>query len=291
MRVLIADNSERDRKKLRNMISQEMPECEVHSAESLSQMYSGLSTSCDFLFQDISLLELEHPGTEGFLAVYDVIDSFPELAIAIITSRFFEKIHDFHDAFLGGKAGQIVGFLDKLSYSEDDIVRVFVKADDFKERVGKEKKEKMEVEALLEEMLKDEEARIRKKVDEIKKEFSDSDGFDKLFKSAYSGKNWAARIEAEHKITGKYCNTNAILICRDLEAVMKKLFTGSETECRTFYEKMQWIIGDKGLPDESYISVSKAWKIRNNIVHAEKNATKQDALELEACLNLLQSVV
>ena len=69
---------------------------------------------------------------------------------------------------------------------------------------------------------------------------------------------------------------------------MKKLFTGSEKQCRTFYEKMQWIIGAKGLPDEAYITVSQAWKIRNAIVHAEKNATKQDAHELHACLALFE---
>ena len=92
------------------------------------------------------------------------------------------------------------------------------------------------------------------------------------------------------KITGKYCNTNAILICRELERVMKKLFTGSENQCRTFYEKMQWIIGKKGLPDECYLSVSSAWKTRNAIVHAEKNATKQDALDLLECLEIFQSV-
>ncbi len=287
MKILIADDSDRDRKKLRKVISKEMPECEIDGADSVRALYAKLSTSCDFLFQDVSLLESDNPDSDGFVAVYDVIDSFPDLAIAIVTSRFYEKVHDFHDAFLGGKATQIVGFLDKLSYSEEDIVRVFVKADDFKEKFGKERKEKLEVEALLEEMLKEEETRIAKKVEAIKKDLADSEGMDKLYKDAFSGDNWVSRIEAEHKITGKYCNTNAILLCRELEVAMKDLFTGSPEQCRTFYEKMQWIIGDKGLSDELYISASNAWKIRNAIVHAEKNATKQDAFDLEACLRLL----
>jgi hypothetical protein len=290
MRVLIADDSETDRKKLRKMISKEMPESEVDAAQNVREMYAKLAASCDFLFQDISLLESEGPDAPGLLAIYDVIDSFPELAIAVVTSRFYEKVRDFHDAFLGGKADQIVGFLDKLSYSEDDIVRVFLKADDLKQRLVKEKKEKLELEALFEEMLRDEEARIQKKVDEIRKDQTNSEGLDKLFKSAFSGDHWVSRIEAECKITGKYCNTNAILLCRELERVMKDLFTGSEAQCRTFYEKMQWIIGKKALPDESYTSVANAWKIRNAIVHAEKNATKQDALELETCLKFFQDI-
>jgi hypothetical protein len=289
MRVLIADHSEKDRKRLRQMIATEMPECEIDGAENIREMYAKLSVPCDFLFHDISLAEAEELGQEGFIAVYDIIDSFPDLAIAIITNRFFEKVHEFHDAFLGGKANQIVGFLDKLSFSEEDIVRVFVKADDLKEKVSKEKKEKQDIESLFEDMLKDEESRIQKKVEAIQKDLTD-DETGKLHKKAFSGDDWISRIEAEIKITGKYCNTNAILLCRELESLVKSLFSGSHEQCRTFYEKMQWIIGDKGLPDELYITAGKAWKIRNNIVHAEKNAAKQDALELAACFKLLQEV-
>jgi hypothetical protein len=290
MRILIADDSEQDRKKLRQMIAREMPECEIDGAENIREMYAKLSIPCDFLFHDVSLAEPEEPGSDGFVAVYDIIDSFPDLAIAIVTNRFFEKVHEFHDAFLGGKANQIVGFLDKLSFSEEDIVRVFVKADDFKEKVTKEREEKQEIEALFDDMLKDEEARIQKKMEAIRKDGSDDVSAHKLYIRAFSGTNWISRIEAEIKITGKYCNTNAILLCRELESLVKQLFTGSHEQCRTFYEKMQWIIGDKGLPDELYISAGKAWKIRNSIVHAEKNATKQDAVELAACFQLLEKV-
>jgi len=273
------------------MIANEMPECEIDGADNVREMYAKLSVPCDFLFHDVSLAEPEGSHSKGFIAVYDIIDSFPDLAIAIITNRFFEKVHEFHDAFLGGKAYQIVGFLDKLSFSEEDILRVFVKADDVKEKASKEKKEKQEIEALFEEMLKDEEARIQNKVEAIKKEaLSDDDTADKLHKRAFSGTDWVSRIEAEIKITGKYCNTNAILLCRELESLVKRLFTGSQEQCRTFYEKIQWIIGDKGLPDELYVSAGKAWTIRNSIVHAEKNATKQDALDLAACLQLLGKV-
>ena len=137
-------------------------------------------------------------------------------------------------------------------------------------------------------MLKDEEARIQKKMEAIKKEGSGDDSADKLYIRAFSGTDWISRIEAEIKITGKYCNTNAILLCREMESHVKRLFTGSHEQCRTFYEKMQWIIGDRGLPDELYISAGRAWKIRNSIVHAEKNATKQDAVELTSCLQLLE---
>jgi hypothetical protein len=266
-----------------------MPECEIDGAQDIRELYAKLSTPCDFLFHDVSLAEPKEPDSSGFVAIYDVIDSFPDLAIAIITNRFFEKVHEFHDAFLGGKANQIVGFLDKLSFSEDDIVRVFVKADDLKEKLRKEKKEKQEIEALFEEMLRDEEARIQKKVEAIRKDLTE-DETEKLHKRAFSGTDWSSRIEAEIKITGKYCNTNAILLCREMESHVKRLFTGSEEQCRTFYEKMQWIIGDKGLPEELYISAGKAWNIRNSIVHAEKNATKQDAMALATCLELLEKV-
>ena len=288
MRILIADDSEQDRKKLRQMIAREMPECEIDAAENIREMYAKLSMPCDFLFHDVSLAEPEGSGPDGFVAVYDIIDSFPDLAIAIVTNRFFEKVHEFHDAFLGGKANQIVGFLDKLSFSEEDIVRVFVKADDFKEKVTKEREEKQEIEALFDDMLKDEKARIQKKMEAIRKEGSGDDSADKLYIRAFSGTDWIPRIEAEIKITGKYCNTNAILLCREMESHVKRLFTGSHEQCRTFYEKMQWIIGDRSLPEELYISAGKAWKIRNSIVHAEKNATKQDAVELTSCLQLLE---
>ncbi len=287
MRILIADDSERDRKKLRQIISKEMPDCEIDGAGNIREMYAKLSVPCDFLFHDISLAEPETPGTDGFVAVYDIIDTFPDLAIAIITNRFFEKVHDFHDAFLGGKAAQIVGFLDKLSFSEEDIVRVFVKADDFKETVTKERREKQEIETLFNDMLRDEEARIQKKVAALRKDQPDDIATDKLFISAFSGSDWISRIEAEIKITGKYCNTNAILLCRELESLVKRLFAGPEQQCRTFYEKMQWIIGKRDLSDELYISAGKAWKIRNSIVHAEKNATKGDAMALADCLRLL----
>ncbi len=60
MKVLIADDSEIDRKKLRKLIAKEMPDCDVCGAENLSEMYSKLASSCDFLFQDISLLEAKN---------------------------------------------------------------------------------------------------------------------------------------------------------------------------------------------------------------------------------------
>ena len=91
MRVLIADDSEKDRKRLRQMIATEMPECEIDGAENIREMYAKLSVPCDFLFQDVSLVESDGSDSDAFIAVYDIIDSFPDLAIAIITNRWIKQ--------------------------------------------------------------------------------------------------------------------------------------------------------------------------------------------------------
>ena len=92
MKVLIVDDSKSDRKHLRKNIRREFPDFEIHEAKDISEMYSKISVFCDFLFQDIALTNSDNPDSEGLIALYDVIDSFPELPITIITGHFSDKV-------------------------------------------------------------------------------------------------------------------------------------------------------------------------------------------------------
>ena len=81
------------------------------------------------LFQDISFQESkEDPNSDGLNALYDVVQYFPRLQIAIFTGYWEDKVREFHDGFLG--KDQIVGFLDKGTYNNDDLSLVFKKAGD-----------------------------------------------------------------------------------------------------------------------------------------------------------------
>ena len=133
MKALIVDDSPQDRKILRRIIKKEYSDCEVLEAGNISEMYSKLSMSCDLLFQDIALSSSHEPDSEGLMALYDVIESYPGLPVAIVTGHFYDKVREFHGGFLG-RTNQIIGFLDKLKYSSEDVIDVILKAEEFTAR-------------------------------------------------------------------------------------------------------------------------------------------------------------
>jgi hypothetical protein len=286
MEVLIVDDSQHDRKVLRQMIRRNFPEYNVQEAKDISEMYSKICYCCDFLFQDIALTSSEEPDSEGLIALYDVIDSFPELPITIITGHFSDKVREFHKGFLG-KTRQVIDFLDKLVYGSEDIIRVFMKAADFKVEVEKEKKEKLEVEELLEDMLNNEEERIQLKIEALREQ---SPANDNIYERAFSGNDWACRIDAESEITSEDCNQSALLLCIEIERLIKILFQGRKEESPTFYKKAFWIREKHGLDEGKFKSIINANSVRNGIVHARTRATKSEALALADCLRILQNI-
>ena len=162
-----------------------------------------------------------------------------------------------------------------------------MKADDFKVQVENEKKEKFEVEELLEEMFSNEEERIQLKIEELRDESLVNDN---IYEIAFSGNDWVCRIDAESEITPQYCNQNALLLCREIEKLIKVLFRGSKEECPTFYKKALWLREKHGLNEVSFASIVNANSVRNGIVHARTKATKIEALTLADCLRILQNM-
>ena len=79
MKILIVDDSERDRKTLRKIIGKQFPECNVIEASDLAGLNKYLWQGDQYylLFQDISLRREEgKPDSDGLDALYDVITIF-----------------------------------------------------------------------------------------------------------------------------------------------------------------------------------------------------------------------
>jgi cell fate (sporulation/competence/biofilm development) regulator YlbF (YheA/YmcA/DUF963 family) len=280
------------------MIKKEHSDCEVLEAGNISEMYSKLSMSCDLLFQDIALSSSHEPDSDGLMALYDVIESYPGLPIAIVTGHFYDKLREFHGGFLG-RTNQIIGFLDKLKYSSEDVIDVILKAEEFtaryKERAEQEKRHKATIEQLVEarvesikkKMMSEEEERVGRKVRESLKSLEERES---LYRKAISGDDWISRIEAEYQLDGTYCTANALLLWREIEKQLKNLFRGSNDQCPTPYAKFQWIKKNVQINDDSSQLVNRARKIRNEIQHNGRNAKKSDAYEILKAYSVLRGV-
>ncbi|MFC1580086.1 hypothetical protein ACFL4N_04170 [Thermodesulfobacteriota bacterium] len=298
MKALIVDDSPQDRKVLRRIIRKEYSECEVLEAPNISEMYSKLSMSCDLLFQDIALSSSNEPDSEGLMALYDVIESYPGVAIAIVTGHFYDKVREFHGGFLG-RTNQIIGFLDKLQYTNDDVIEVILKAEEFnskyRESIEKEKGDESAIEELVDEKVEaikkklmiEQEERVGRKVSES---IQSREEKATLIRKAISGDDWASRIEAECQVDGRYCTANALLVWREIEKLVNNLFYGSNDQCRTFYEKFQWVQKNLDMSTDSYELVNRARMIRNKIQHDGREAKKSEAHEILKAYTVLRAI-
>lgn len=290
MKVLIVDDVEADRKMLRQTISRNHKGCEFIEAKDIDEMYSGLSHSPHILFQDVSLVDTDGHDSQGMTAMFDVIDSHPEIPIVIITGYYLEKIREFTSEFLG-KTTQIIDFLDKMNYNEGDIKRIFVKAKDYKETIVKDIKNKLSAEELLNEILENEKQRVNEQLKKVGGDIEKASEADRLYKEAFSGDDWISRIKAEFEITGS-SNTNAVLICIQIEKLIKEKYLPQDNKKKiTFYDKLDWLCKQYRFTENERNQINNAWQYRNMIIHSSKKANKDIGLKLARCLDTIKRIL
>jgi response regulator RpfG family c-di-GMP phosphodiesterase len=241
MNIIIVDDMERDRKMLRRMIQRNRREDKISETSNLSHMYAELAKSCDLLFLDISLNDNEKPDNEGLNALYDIIDSFPDLPICMVTGYYKEMIHKFLDEFLT-KTTQIVNFLDKGSYDDDDLVKVFYAAEEYNMDIQKRTEDRLAADQLLDELAESERKRIQEQFSSDFENMQKRLNMLEPFEKAFEGNDWVSRIAAEAELTGGTCETNAALLCIELDRLSKQLCGNSLSNLNTFFQKAAYII-------------------------------------------------
>ena len=280
MNILIVDDMEQDRRMLRRMIQSNRHEDKISEASNLGHMYAELARPCDLLFLDISLNGNKDPDDQGLSALYDIIDSFPDLPICMVTGYYYENLNKFLVEFLT-KTTQIVNFLDKGSYDDGDLSKVFSTAQEYHLDIQKRIDDRRAADHLLEEVAENE---IKRLQEEFSSELEDIE----LIKKAFEGHDWPLRIAAEAQLTGGKCKTNAALLCIELDRISKLLCGNKFSGLHTFYQKAAYFTKKYNLAKTTSLFLNSTWNIRNKIIHARITACKEDAENLLECVQLLE---
>lgn len=280
MNILIVDDMERDRRMLRLMIQSIRPEDKICEASNLGHMYAELARPCNLLFLDISLNGDKEPDHQGLNALYDLIDSYPDLPICMVTGFFKENLGRFLDEFLT-KTTQIVHFLDKGSYDENDLSNVFSTAQKYHSDIQKRIEDRRAADELLEEEAEKERKRIQEEVSSRLESLE-------IVKNAFEGHDWLSRIAAEAELTGGESKTNAALLCIELDGISKELCSSKLSGLHTFYQKAAYLTKKYNLAKTTNEFLNNIWNLRNKIIHAHITARKEDAEKLLECVQLLE---
>ncbi len=284
-RVVIVDDSDLDRASLRGALKKLLSDTEVAEAATVSEMYGCLSRPCELLFQDVSLEPRDGViDSTGLAAIYDVIDTYPDVPIVIVTGHVIEKADELIQGALDCRA--VVGFLNKDTYSSDDVRDAVEKARAFSQR----RVEETEKPDFVDEVFAEEERRF----EEHKRRWEEERALDSeralLSQKAMTGDDWPERARAEAKLCGGDCSLNAMALGRLIDARVKHLYGGDLTERPSFYEKLCWIEDRHGLSSSNFREIWDSWKRRNEVVHASRRAEVRDAAQLAATLSLLESL-
>ena len=287
MNILIVDDMERDRRMLRYMIESNRMQNKISEASSLGHMFAELAKPCDLLFLDISLNGNEKPDDQGLSAIYDIIDSYPDLPICMVTGYYHENLHRFLDEFLT-KTTQVVNFLDKGTYGKSDLSKVFSTAEEYHSEVQRKNGDRRAAEELLEEAAENEKKRIQEEFSSDLEDIENRLKILELFKKAFEGCDWRSRIAAEAEITDGGCKTNAAILCIELDRILKLLCGNKFSKQDAFYKKAAYLTKEYNLSNTVFLFLNHARKIRNKIIHASITANKDDAEKLLECVQLLE---
>ena len=283
MNILIADDRHLDRDSLRDVITEIIPACTICEASSTKQLFSELSKMWDLLFLDISFSGDHEPNDDGLYALLEIVNSYPALPVCLVTGHYKEKLPKFIQQFLGTTL-QVINFLDKSNYSEDDVKCTITKAHEHQLKFKKNIEDKRASEELI---LEAAEEANRKFVASAFFELHDRLSHSDMLKTAFTGDDWSSRIEAEAKLTNGMCKVNAALLCIEMDRSIQTLCLPNAGKIEKYYQKLDYIAVqydirwlDKGLMHE-------AWETRNKIVHASMVADRDDAYLLLKCVRLL----
>ena len=232
---------------------------------------------------DISFSGNHEPDDDGLYALLEIVNSYPGLPVCIVTGHFKEKLPKFIQQFLG-KTLQVVNFLDKANYSDKNLKTTLSMAQEYQSSFKKNIAEKRALDDLL---LETAESAKQKIVASLFCEFHDRLTHADMVNKAFTGNDWASRIEAENQLTNGVCNVNAVLLCIEMDRLIQKLCPTESGSFANYHQRLDYIanqlkIGwlDKGLLHE-------AWSTQNKIVHAEMMADREDAHQLMRCVGLL----
>jgi hypothetical protein len=283
MNILIADDRQLDRTALKDSVTEIFPDCAIWEVASTKQLFSDLTESWDLLFLDISFSGNHEPDDDGLYALLEIVNSYPALPVCIVTGHYKEKLPKFIQKFLG-KTLQVVNFLDKANYSDNDLKTTVSMAQEYQSSFKKNIAEKRALDDLL---LETAESAKQKIVASVFSEFHDRLTHADMVNKAFTGNDWASRIEAENQLTNGVCNVNAVLLCIEMDRLIQELCPNESGIFANYNQRRDYIanqfkIGwlDKGLMRE-------AWSTRNKIVHAEIVADREDAHQLMRCVGLL----
>ncbi len=302
MNILIVDDFEQDRKMLRRTIHKKHPEYKISEVSNLSYMYAELTKPCELLFLDISLNGNNKPDNEGLNAICAIIDGYPGLPICLITGYFKEKVYRVLGDFMS-ESGPIVNCLDKGKYKSEDLLKVYSKAEKYRLEFEEKVKDKPAVEDLILEAIDAEKDRLEKQYLNNAQKQESRNNLLELMETAYNGRNWVSRIEAENNITGGTCQGNSFHLCVKIDK-LSKFPCGNENQECTFRQRQEcpFLQGQKCnfrlrtkklserycLSDTTKKMLNDSWDIRNLIIHGSKIASCQDALSLLNVVELLQ---
>jgi len=293
-RILIVDDSKLDRKSLKRLLRKERPETELAEADSVQGLYAGLAQPCDLLFQDISLggdggassgaAAAAEPDSKGLNAIYDVVDSYPDLPIVVYTGYFMEKAHEIMQGVLDCKA--VIGFLDKSRYGRMELAEVLAKAAAFR----KESAERVGQEQFADEVFQEAEKRAEEEINRLKGDMQKQAAEDALYKRAFDGDDWLDRCRTEAELSGGHCLGNVMQVAREMEKVMKNLLGVRSRERAPFHEKLTWVQDDTGLDEGSFQLIMSAWSLRNAVIHANRRPVVADAKVVVLALGRLKEL-
>jgi CheY-like chemotaxis protein len=287
MNILIIDDNKLDRNMLSKMINKIQPESTIYEASNLKEMYSCMETSVEFslVTMDIRLSNKQHQDIEGLNALFDIVESYPSIPIFIVTGYFFQYVKRFHEDFLG-KTTQIVAFLDKADYSSENLKISFIKAQDYRNIHYQIIADKKAFNDLISEAAEKEKNRL---IAEAILLIHNRLALAELLQKAFQGDDWASRIEAESTISRGICKVTGMVLCIEIDNLIKSLCSTSSRNFENYRQRIEYIVDKFDLRKTKKETLHDAWTLRNYIVHAElADACRRENVQLLLrCLNLL----